>query len=68
MLQQRHPEVEGLASGAVLSTYQRTRVESVCARLGLTSLAYLWQVGVATSMLCNNVEALILICLSVLVL
>lgn len=42
--QTRFPEIEALASGAVLSTYQRTRVESVCARLGLTSLGYLWQV------------------------
>lgn len=31
-----------LSAGAVFSTYQRTRVESVAARLGLTSLAWLW--------------------------
>lgn len=36
--------MEAVASGAVLSTYQRTRVESVCDRLGLQSLAFLWQV------------------------
>lgn len=29
--------------GAILSNYQRTRVENVCTRLGLTSLAFLWQ-------------------------
>jgi diphthine-ammonia ligase len=29
--------------GAILSSYQRTRVEAVCQRLGLTALAYLWQ-------------------------
>ncbi|KAL1520498.1 hypothetical protein AB1Y20_022077 [Prymnesium parvum] len=39
----RHPEVEAVCSGAVLSNYQRLRVEQVCGRLGLTSLAYLWQ-------------------------
>lgn len=42
-VQQDHPDVEGVSVGAILSTYQRTRVESVCARLGLTSLAYLWE-------------------------
>ncbi|KAI1103338.1 adenine nucleotide alpha hydrolases-like protein [Jackrogersella minutella] len=38
-----HPEVNALCSGAILSTYQRTRVESVALRLGLNPLAYLWQ-------------------------
>lgn len=36
-------EVEAVSVGAILSSYQRTRVENVCSRLGLTSLAYLWQ-------------------------
>ncbi|OAP54969.1 hypothetical protein AYL99_10669 [Fonsecaea erecta] len=40
---QAHPEANALCSGAILSTYQRTRVESVAVRLGLTPLAYLWQ-------------------------
>jgi len=38
-----HPEANALCSGAILSTYQRTRVESVAVRLGLIPLAYLWQ-------------------------
>ena len=38
-----HPEVQAVASGAICSNYQRLRVEQVCARLGLFSLAYLWQ-------------------------
>ncbi|KAM9924937.1 hypothetical protein OXX80_011057 [Metschnikowia pulcherrima] len=38
-----HPDVEGVSCGAILSHYQRTRVENVCERLGLTCLAYLWQ-------------------------
>lgn len=38
-----HPTVEAVSVGAILSSYQRTRVENVCQRLGLTSLSYLWQ-------------------------
>ena len=40
---QHHPEVNAISSGAILSTYQRTRIESVAIRLGLTPLAFLWQ-------------------------
>lgn len=36
------PEVQGLTSGAILSNYQRNRVEFICDRLGIESLAYLW--------------------------
>jgi len=39
----RETGVKGVAVGAILSDYQRVRVESVCIRLGLTPLAYLWQ-------------------------
>ncbi|RKP29500.1 hypothetical protein METBISCDRAFT_18456 [Metschnikowia bicuspidata] len=42
-VQKAHPEIEAVSCGAILSHYQRTRVENVCDRLGLTSLAYLWQ-------------------------
>lgn len=38
-----HPEVNGVSTGAILSNYQRTRVESIALRLGLTPLSYLWQ-------------------------
>ncbi|KAF2480520.1 hypothetical protein BDY17DRAFT_194162 [Neohortaea acidophila] len=38
-----HPEVNAVSTGAILSDYQRTRVESVAVRLGLTPLSYLWQ-------------------------
>ena len=37
------PGATAVCSGAILSSYQRMRVESVCERLGLVSLAYLWQ-------------------------
>lgn len=36
------PEITAVSSGAIASDYQRSRVEHVCARLGLVSLAYLW--------------------------
>ncbi|GEQ69797.1 hypothetical protein JCM33374_g3471 [Metschnikowia sp. JCM 33374] len=38
-----NPDIEGVSCGAILSHYQRTRVENVCDRLGLTCLSYLWQ-------------------------
>ena len=38
-----HPEANAVCSGAIESTYQRTRVESVAMRLGLIPLSYLWQ-------------------------
>ena len=39
----KHPDANALSTGAILSTYQRTRVESVALRLGLTPLSFLWQ-------------------------
>ena len=39
------PEVKGVSSGAILSTYQRVRIEHVCSRLGLTSFSYLWRMA-----------------------
>ena len=38
-----YPQVNAVSTGAILSDYQRTRVESVAIRLELTPLAYLWQ-------------------------
>ncbi|KAI3995721.1 hypothetical protein MKX01_020794 [Papaver californicum] len=37
------PSVTAVCSGAIASDYQRLRVESICTRLGLVSLAYLWK-------------------------
>ncbi|KIV94189.1 hypothetical protein PV10_01978 [Exophiala mesophila] len=42
-VKRNHPQANAICAGAILSTYQRTRVESVAIRLGLTPLAYLWQ-------------------------
>lgn len=51
-----HPDLEAVSCGAILSHYQRTRVENVCDRLNLTSLAYLWQRDQYELMqeMCNN--------------
>ena len=38
-----HPTITAVSVGAIASSYQRLRVESVCARLQLTPLAFLWQ-------------------------
>ncbi|XP_028294704.1 diphthine--ammonia ligase isoform X2 [Gouania willdenowi] len=35
--------VDAVSVGAILSDYQRVRVENVCLRLGLQPLAYLWR-------------------------
>lgn len=37
-----HPEANAVSAGAILSTYQRTRIEHVAARLDLVPLAWLW--------------------------
>ncbi|KAE8373635.1 hypothetical protein BDV26DRAFT_61479 [Aspergillus bertholletiae] len=37
-----HPEANAVCAGAILSTYQRTRIENVASRLRLTPLAWLW--------------------------
>ncbi len=41
----KYPEIKGVSCGAILSTYQRLRVENVCNRLKLTPLTYLWQMN-----------------------
>lgn len=42
-IQRAHPSATALVSGAILSSYQRSRIESVALRLGLVPLAPLWQ-------------------------
>ena len=41
----RTPDLGGVCCGALLSDYQRLRVESVASSLGLTSLAPLWRLN-----------------------
>ncbi|MCJ1233862.1 hypothetical protein MMC14_001820 [Varicellaria rhodocarpa] len=38
-----HPSANALCTGAILSTYQRTRIENIALRLSLVPLSYLWQ-------------------------
>ncbi|KAL8950006.1 MAG: hypothetical protein Q9222_003930 [Ikaeria aurantiellina] len=42
-IKDEHPEADAVCSGAILSTYQRTRIESVALRMDTVPLAYLWQ-------------------------
>jgi diphthine-ammonia ligase len=55
--------VQAVSSGAILSTYQRVRIEHVCSRLGLTSLSYLWrllpQKELLQKMLGDGIEAVV---------
>eukprot|EP00977_Amphora_coffeiformis_P028743 scaffold36845_cov168-Amphora_coffeaeformis.AAC.1 len=53
----RFPSVQAVASGALLSTYQRVRIENVCQRLGLTSLSYLWRQGSQHEILRSMIQA-----------
>lgn len=39
----KYSEITAVSSGAILSSYQLNRVENVCKRLQMTSLAFLWQ-------------------------
>ncbi|XP_053680727.1 uncharacterized protein LOC128731620 [Anopheles nili] len=60
---QREQHVEAVAVGAILSDYQRVRVENVCTRLNLISLAYLWrrdQVELLQEMIDSQVHAIII--------
>ncbi|PGH04633.1 hypothetical protein AJ79_07030 [Helicocarpus griseus UAMH5409] len=41
-IKQAHPSANAVSAGAILSTYQRTRIENVAGRLNLTPLAWLW--------------------------
>ncbi|PFX20718.1 Diphthine--ammonia ligase [Stylophora pistillata] len=56
-------EFDAVSTGAILSDYQRVRVEHVCSRLGLSSLAYLWrrdQTELLGEMISSGVEAILI--------
>lgn len=42
-IKEKFPDLKAVSVGAILSSYQRTRVENVCNRLNLVVLSYLWQ-------------------------
>ena len=59
----KHPDIQAVSSGAIHSTYQKNRVEDVCRRLGLSSLAYLWNADQPTllaEMIDSGIEAVII--------
>ena len=43
IMKKNHPEIKGISSGAIASTYQKNRVENLCGRLELKSLAPIWK-------------------------
>eukprot|EP00941_MAST-03F_sp_MAST-3F-sp1_P005743 g5743.t1 len=42
-VKRKYPNVSAVSCGAILSNYQRNRVEDVCARLNLRSLSFMWE-------------------------
>ncbi|XP_041809730.1 diphthine--ammonia ligase isoform X4 [Chelmon rostratus] len=55
--------VEAVSVGAILSDYQRVRVENVCLRLGLQPLAYLWrqeQESLLSQMISSDLHAILI--------
>ncbi|XGW24850.1 hypothetical protein V3C99_006368, partial [Haemonchus contortus] len=42
-VKEHHPSVRGVSVGAILSSYQKLRVEDVCRRLELVPLCHLWE-------------------------
>ena len=56
-------KIEGISSGAILSTYQKNRVENICKRLDLSSLAFLWarnQEELLDEMISSKIEAILI--------
>ncbi|RNA19243.1 diphthine--ammonia ligase [Brachionus plicatilis] len=56
-------DAEGVSSGAILSTYQKNRVENICQRLGMTSLAFLWernQTELLNEMIASGINAILI--------
>jgi diphthine-ammonia ligase len=59
---QAEARAEAVTAGAILSDYQRVRVESTCLRLGLTALAPLWrrnQAELLSEMVAVGIEAVL---------
>uniref|UniRef100_A0A915PHZ2 Diphthine--ammonia ligase n=1 Tax=Setaria digitata TaxID=48799 RepID=A0A915PHZ2_9BILA len=61
-IKQKHPEIEAVSSGAILSSYQKNRIENVCRRLNLISLTYLWntdQASLLDEIISSGIEAVV---------
>lgn len=56
-------KISNILKGAILSTYQKNRVENVCKRLSLISLAYLWerdQLELLDEMITSDIHAVLI--------
>ncbi|RCN34948.1 hypothetical protein ANCCAN_19196 [Ancylostoma caninum] len=61
-VKEHHPSLQGVSAGAILSSYQKLRVEDVCRRLNLTPLCYLWernQTELLSEMISNGLDAIL---------
>jgi diphthine-ammonia ligase len=61
-IKRQFPGITALSTGAILSSYQRERIENVCERLGLTCLSYMWmqdQDGLVKDMIGIGMEAVL---------
>lgn len=61
-VQKQYPTLAGVSCGAIASDYQRMRVENVCSRLGLVSLAFLWkqeQADLLQQMIAHGIQAVL---------
>ncbi|VDK62630.1 unnamed protein product [Onchocerca ochengi] len=61
-VKQKHPDIEAVSSGAILSNYQKNRIQNVCRRLNLESLTYLWNADQAflfEEIISSGIEAII---------
>ncbi len=55
-------EIDGVVSGALASNYQKTRIDNICNKLGLKSLAPLWKIDIERhwkNLLSNNFMVMI---------
>lgn len=61
-VKEQYPDVQAVSSGAILSNYQKNRVEDICNRLGLISFAPLWerdQKELVQEMVDNKMDAIL---------
>ncbi|CAD5207121.1 unnamed protein product [Bursaphelenchus okinawaensis] len=62
-IQNQNPEIEAVSCGAILSQYQKSRLDNVCQRLGLKTLCYLWgrdQAELLDDMIQDGIDAIII--------
>ena len=60
---EKFPEINAVSSGAILSNYQKNRVENICERLNLKSLSYLWeldQTDLLSQMINDNMNSILI--------